>query len=185
MHEELIREWLAQDPMRMGALHLARELNLPDWCLAAGFVRNLVWDKLHGFDISTPLDDIDLVYFDPAHATREHDRRIERELAAADPDLPWSVRNQARMHARNGDAPYRSTLDAMSYWVEQETAVGVRLDDSGRIEVVATFGLDGLFDRRITPNPRKRNCATEFSARLARKNWLWRWPDLRVEAQAS
>lgn len=185
MPEELIREWMAHDPMRMRALHLARELNLPDWCLAAGFVRNLVWDKLHGFDISTPLDDIDLVYFDPAHATREHDRRIEQELGAADPDLPWSVRNQARMHARNGDAPYRSTLDAMSYWVEQETAVGVRLDGDGRIEVVSAFGLDGLFAMRITPNRRKRNSATEFSARLARKNWLWRWPELRVDAQAS
>lgn len=185
MHEELIREWMTQDPMRMRALHLAREQGLPHWYLAAGFVRNLVWDKLHGFEITTPLDDIDLVYFDPQHTTREHDRRIEQKLAAADPGLPWSVRNQARMHQRNGDAPYQSTLDAMSYWVEQETAVGVRLDGNGRIEVVSAFGLDGLFAKRITPNQRKRNSATEFSARLARKNWLWRWPDLRVEAQAS
>jgi uncharacterized protein len=185
MHEELIRAWMAQDPMRMRALHLARELDLPDWCLAAGFVRNLVWDKLHGFEIPTPLDDIDLVYFDPLHAHREHDRRIEQKLVEAEPGLPWAVRNQARMHDRNGDAPYQSTLDAMSFWVEQETAVGVRLDGSGCIEVVSAFGLDGLFAKRITPNRRKRNSATEFSARLARKNWLWRWPDLRVDAQAS
>lgn len=182
MHEELICEWLTQDPMRMRALHLARELRLPDWCIAAGFVRNLVWDRLHGFDIPTPLDDIDLVYFDPQHLAREQDRQIEQTLAAVDPSLPWSVRNQARMHERNGDAPYQSTIDAMSYWVEQETAVGARLDSSGNIEIVSAFGLDGLLARRITPNRRKRNSAMEFSARLARKNWLWIWPDLRVDA---
>ena len=180
MHEELIREWMAADPLRMRALHLARGLDLPDWCIAAGFVRNLVWDKLHAFETPTPLDDIDLIYFDPQNPSREHDRRFEQELGSIDPDLPWSVRNQARMHTRNGDAPYTSTLDAMSYWVEQETAVGVRMDGDGRIEVVSAFGTEGLFDKRITPNRRKRNSAAEFSARLARKNWLWIWPELRV-----
>jgi uncharacterized protein len=185
MHEQLIREWIAADPFRMRALRIARDLNLPDWYLAAGFVRNMVWDRLHGYETPTPLDDIDLIYFDPQRAHREYDRRIEEQLGLSDSSLPWSVRNQARMHERNGDAPYRSALDAMSYWVEQETAVGVRLEDNGRIEVVSAFGLDGLFARRITPNRRKRNSATEFSVRLARKNWLWRWPDLRVDAQAS
>jgi uncharacterized protein len=182
MQEDLIREWMADDPMRMRALRVAREMDLPDWCIAAGFVRNLVWDKLHGFEIPTPLDDIDLIYFDPARATRENDRSIELQLAAIDPGLPWSVHNQARMHERNGDTPYCSSMDAMSYWVEQETAVGVRLNRDDRIEIVAAFGLEGLFARRITPNRRKRNSAMEFSSRLARKNWLWIWPDLRVDA---
>ena len=182
MHEERIREWTAADPLRMRALHLARELGLPDWCIAAGFVRNLVWDKLHGYKEATPLEDIDLVYFDPLRASPEYDRELELRLAEAEPGLPWSVRNQARMHVRNGDAPYRSTLDAMGYWVEQETAVGIRMDDSSRLEVVSAFGLEGLFDKRITPNRRKRNSAAEFSARLARKNWLWIWPGLRVVA---
>lgn len=182
MHENLIREWMESDPMRMRALRLARALDLPDWCIAAGFVRNMVWDKLHGYNTPTPLEDIDFVYFDPCHATAEHDRRIELQLAEASPDLPWSVHNQARMHEHNGDTPYASTLDAMSYWVEQETAVGVRLDHGDCIEVIAAFELDGLFAKRITPNRRKRNSATEFSRRLARKNWLWIWPDLRVDA---
>jgi hypothetical protein len=30
----------------MAALEAARGLALPGWCLAAGFVRNLVWDRL-------------------------------------------------------------------------------------------------------------------------------------------
>lgn len=182
MQEDLIRKWMTADTLRMRALRAAREMDLPDWCIAAGFVRNLVWDKLHGFEMPTPLEDIDLIYFDPVHAGREHDRHIEVRLAAAEPGLPWSVHNQARMHERNGDVRYGSTLDAMSYWVEQETAVGVRLNRDDGIEIVTAFGLDGLFARRITPNGRKRNSAIEFSARLTRKNWLWIWPDLRVDA---
>lgn len=182
MHENLIREWITGDPFRMRALHIARELDLPDWCIAAGFVRNLVWDKLHGFEIPTPLEDIDLIYFDPAHASRDHDRDIEAQLAALDSSLPWSVHNQARMHEHNGDRPYFSSLDAMGFWVEQETAVGVRLGSNDEIEVISAFGLDGLFDKRITPNRTKRTGAAAFSARLTRKNWLWIWPELRVES---
>jgi len=182
MHEELIREWIAGDALRMQALRSARELDLPDWCIAAGFVRNLVWDKLHGYATPTPLDDIDLIYFDPACTSREHDRRLESRLGESAGDLPWSVHNQARMHERNGDAAYLSTLDAMTYWVEEETAVGVRLDAQDHIEVLSAFGLDSLFAGQITPNRNKRNIAVEFSARLTRKNWLWIWPKLRVHA---
>lgn len=180
MQEQRLREWIAADPLRMRALRIARELALPDWCIAAGFVRNLAWDKLHRFNTPTPLTDIDLLYFDPARSSREHDRALEARLAAIDRDLPWSVRNQARMHLRNEDAPYRSTLDAMTYWVELETAIGVRLDERGQIELVAPFGLDSLFAKKITPN-RKRYKPAAFSERLAKKNWLWIWPELRVD----
>lgn len=34
------------------------EATIKQW-IAAGFVRNLVWDKLHGFSSMTALDDID------------------------------------------------------------------------------------------------------------------------------
>ncbi|HYD96505.1 MAG TPA: nucleotidyltransferase family protein [Noviherbaspirillum sp.] len=181
MQEKQICDWIAADPLRMRALHIARALDLPDWCIAAGFVRNLVWDKLHGYAVPTPLDDIDLVYFDPAEATGARDRCVEEALAALDASLPWSVRNQARMHTRNDDPPYLSTADAMRYWVEQETAVGVRLEKDGALRVVAVFGLDSLLAGRITPN-RGRRKAHEFAVRLTKKDWLRKWPDLRVDA---
>ena len=41
-HECQIKQWLAGDEGRMQALRLAQQCGLPDWCLAAGFVRNLV-----------------------------------------------------------------------------------------------------------------------------------------------
>ena len=43
-----IVEIIARDPVGMEQLRAARTLALPDWCIAAGFVRNRVWDALHG-----------------------------------------------------------------------------------------------------------------------------------------
>lgn len=179
-HAETITHWLALDAPRMEALAIAADMGLPDWCLAAGFVRNLVWDRLHGFDHATPLNDLDLVYFDPEDASEARDLDIEHALRQCR-DLPWSVRNQARMHLRNGDRPYASTADAMSYWVEVETAVGARWSQTGAIALVAPFGLDALMAGTVTINA-KRPKPADFRRRVASKRWLELWPQLIVDA---
>jgi len=50
---------------------------------------------------------------DPGNATPERDIATEKQLFEEYADIPWSVHNQARMHERNGDAPYRNTEDAI------------------------------------------------------------------------
>jgi len=177
-HEAVIKHWVENDPVRMEALTIAAAQELPGWCLAAGFVRNLVWDKLHDFSLSTPLNDIDLIYFDQQDMSDSRDREIEGELRAAS-KLPWSVKNQARMHERNRDRPYTSTEDAISFWVEVETAVGASLADDGEVIIVAPFGVKPLFELSITLNP-KRPKRTDFEARIYNKQWLQTWPRLVV-----
>ena len=162
--------------MRMEALFVARSLGLSDWCLAAGFVRNLAWDKVHGYSRATPLNDIDLIYFDSENTSEAADKDLESRLKAIS-GFPWSVKNQARMHERNSDSPYASTEDAMSYWVEVETAVGATLNESNDIEIVAPFGIDVLFEYTITLN-RKRPKPKVFAQRLKEKRWLEIWPNL-------
>ncbi|WDI42180.1 nucleotidyltransferase family protein [Bremerella sp. P1] len=178
--EEIIKEWISSDPIRMRALRLASELNLSDWCIAAGFVGNLVWDKLHKKETSTPLNDFDLIYFDPQNIASMNDRQLELRLKNLT-NQPWSVKNQARMHIRNKDRPYTSTSNAMSYWVEIETAVGVKLSETGEIELVAPFGIENLFRNTITIN-RKRIKPADFYKRIESKNWLTQWPKLKVIA---
>lgn len=178
-HESQIKQWISEDEHRMEALRFARQCHLSDWCLAAGFVRNLVWDKLHGKREATPLNDIDLIYYNASHTTETMDIHYEAELHSMR-NLPWSVKNQARMHLGNGDAPYRNTCDAMSYWVEIETAVGVRLTASEALEIIAPFGLDALFSYTITLNP-KRPKLRAFDQRITEKGWLRRWPMLVVK----
>ncbi len=173
-----IKKWVTEDSERMQALSLASELCLPDWCLAAGFIRNLAWDKVHGFSTATNLNDIDLIYFDTKDVSKARDRGLEEKLRSIS-GYPWSVKNQARMHKRNLDSPYTSTSNAMTYWVEIETAVGAYLDNSGEVVIVAPFGIDPLFDCTITLNP-KRPKPVDFKKRMAEKKWLDIWPELSV-----
>lgn len=178
--ETRIKDWIKSDPGRMQALEAVSTLDLNDWCIAAGFVRNLAWDRLHQKKILTPLNDIDVIYYDPVHPDEEIDRSLERRLSAM-VKFPWSVKNQARMHERNRDKAYTSTSDAMSYWVEMETAVGVWLSSRGEVEIIAPFGIAKLFGNSITIN-HKRKKTSAFHARIKQKNWLSKWPNLKISA---
>ncbi|MEQ9721847.1 nucleotidyltransferase family protein [Yersinia alsatica] len=181
--QQQIIQWLHADPYRMRALFIARELGLHQWCLAAGFVRNLVWDKLHGYTAPTPLNDIDLVYFDEEDASEQRDLQLEKRLFQTPPfqnmPFPWSVKNQARMHLHTGRWPYTSMEDAISYWVEVETAIGAKLNNNGDIELIAPFGLDALFAKTITLNPKNGEIDT-YNQRVNSKGWLQHWPQLKL-----
>ena len=95
---------IAADPWRLECLAAVRELGLADCWIGAGFVRSLVWDHLHGHDRRTAIDDVDVLYFDARDLSREAEAAIEQRLGAVMAGVPWSVKNQARMHLRNGDA---------------------------------------------------------------------------------
>ncbi len=173
-----IVELIKQDQFRLFALECVYSLNLPQGYLAAGFVRNLVWDHLHCKQASTALNDLDVIYFDPnendANAFLEHEARLN----AMAPEFNWQVRNQARMHERNNDKPYVSAIDAMSYWPEKETAIAIRKLDDGNYECVSAFGFESLFCLQVTYNPKRQ--LNVFNNRVKSKNWLVQWPQLRV-----
>lgn len=176
-HEAALSAIMLGDPARRAALEAVRALALPDCWVGAGFVRDAVWGHLHG-DASAPIaGDVDVIWFDPARASACVDVALEQDLGSAAPGYDWSVRNQARMHLRNGDAPYRSACDAMRYWPETATAVAVRLADDGNLNVIAPFGLADLFAARLVPTAgfavRKR---TIFDRRVEQKRWLERYP---------
>ena len=82
------------------------------------------------------------------------------------------------MHIRNGDAPYKNTLDAMSYWPEKETAVGACLNDDGSISIISAFGIESLFSGKVSYN-NKRSQAV-FMERVISKKWLETWPQLQI-----
>lgn len=176
---------LRADATRMRLLAAVEDLCLPDCWIGAGFVRALVWDHLHG-RASSPLDtDVDVVWFDPAHATAAIDRELEAVLTAHDATVAWSVTNQARMHGHNSDDPYASTEDALRHWPETATAVAVR-QAVGRLEILAPFGLADLFAMTIRPTPPFRGARMSIvRQRAGNKRWLERWPLARMTEAAS
>ena len=174
---------VAADTWRMAALTAVAELGLPDCWIGAGFARGAVWDRLHGYTSRTPLDDIDVVYFDPETRNPAAEAALERRLGEYLPGLPWEVRNQARMHLRNGDPPYRSSADALAHWLETPTAVALRLNRAGGLELLAPFGTGDLFDMVVRPTPHARTHAhrlTAYRERVEKKNWLAKWPKMRI-----
>ena len=178
---ERLEAILRQAPLRLQALEIVRPLDLPDWAIGAGFIRAAVWDAMSGFTTASAVDDIDVLYFDPGDLRPEREMEIEKRLRDINPTLPWSVRNQARMHIRNSDNPYASTADALRFWLETPTCVAVRIDTDGRFTIMAPYGLTDLFALAIHPTPRGRVRHTEYTARIAEKKWHERWPNVTVE----
>jgi hypothetical protein len=170
---------ITQDPVAMIQLRAVRRLGLPDWCIAAGFVRNRVWDHLHGIVPAREPADIDVLYFDAGDLSKERESEHERRLAELMPGLPWQVRNQARMHVWKDLPPHRDTADAMIYWLETVTAVGVRLEHDDSLTVVSPLGTDDLLGLCCQPTAFGRTRRDEYEARITAKRWREMWPKVR------
>ena len=178
---EQLADLLWGDPYRIRCLQAVQVLPVAGAWIGAGFVRNLVWDAAAG--VRTELDDVDVLWFQ-GDGDRGRDAVLEGMLRSVLPDVPWSVRNQARMHDRNGDAPYDSVSHAMEHWPETATAVAVRLDEDGALDVLAPFGLMDLFGLRVRPTPYMVSRADRravFAGRSVSKRWEARWPGVVVE----
>ena len=179
-HRKFVADTMRSSAWHFEALEIVRQLGLADWAIGAGFVRNAAWDRLHGFAAMTPLNDIDVLYFDPEDLSIEKDMQIEEVLFAADPGRPWSVHNQARMHVRNNDRPYRSTADAISFWLETATGVAVSLDHADDLSVIAPFGLTDLIAMRSRPTDAGSIRLDQYRERMISKDWPGTWPQVTV-----
>lgn len=175
-----VRRIVMSDAWSLQVLEIVRELALPDWAIGAGFVRSLVWDGLARHTVRTPLPDIDVLFYDAGDLATEVEREVEIRLREVRSDLPWSARNQARMHLRNGDAPYFDTSDAIAHWLKTPTAVAVRLEVDGGLTVLAPLGLEDLFALTVSPTEAGFRRIKQYRARVESKGWAERWPGIRV-----
>jgi hypothetical protein len=171
---------IASDKWMMEILHLVKQLELPDWWIGAGFVRNKIWDVLHGYNQRTALNDVDVIYFDPANIDQKIQDAHWQKLVDARPEINWSVKNQAAMHLYNGDAPYASSTDALSKWVETPTCIGVSLDKQDQLILTAPHGIEDLINLRVTMNPDYTRDPERYKERVQKKNWQTLWPKLKI-----
>ncbi|PWV90958.1 hypothetical protein DFQ01_1398 [Paenibacillus cellulosilyticus] len=174
-----LRQCIECHPGIMRDLRLVQTLGLPDWYIAAGYIRSIVWDELHGYEPGDRHDDIDVIYYEPSDCSEAKEKELEEQLKQKTGNPKWSVKNQARMHIRNGDAPYESAADAMSLWPETATAVGVRLDEADKLHIAAPYGLADLFNVVLRRSPRFEN-RTYYLQRMRAKQWHQHWPKLQV-----
>ncbi|WP_055108007.1 nucleotidyltransferase family protein [Paenibacillus ihumii] len=173
--EGQLKQWIMDCEPLLSDLHTLRRRGLPECYIAAGYIRGYVWDRLHGYAFRSRHDDIDVIYFDPYHCEEERDLALEAQFISETGNQRWSVKNQARMHLRNGAAPYRSTLDAMSRWPETATAIGVRLTAEDELELCAPHGLDDLMGMVVRRSPLFAD-RQYYLERVRAKKWLQHWP---------
>ncbi len=151
--EQDIIKLIQNDSWMMEILQTARSLQLPDWWICAGFVRSKIWDVLHGYEVRTPTPDIDIIYFDPLHISEATEKELENKLKSIDSTIPWSVKNQARMHVVNNMPPYSSSVDAISKFPETATALGVTLDEEENVVLTAPCGIEDVLALQVKPTP--------------------------------
>jgi uncharacterized protein len=175
-----IVDLILDDPFRRAVIEAARSLGLRDGAIGAGFVRQPVWDHLHGYQPSEKFADIDVLYFNALDTSPLADLRFEKELAQRLPGVPWSVKNQARMHLRNGEHPYRDTEDAIAHWLERSTAVAVALPSRAPKPLLAPYGVDDLLNLILAPTPSGTQRAQAYRDRLREKRMHVRWPKITV-----
>lgn len=183
LNEKDIISLIENDPWRMKILKTVKPLNLPDWWIGSGFVRNKVFDYLHKYTKNTPPGDIDVVYFDPKNIQEETEKEYEKILRSKDPKINWSVKNLARMHIVNGDPPYSSSIDAISHWPETVTAVAVTLDDNNNVIFEAPLGKEDLVTMNVHPSPTfasRKESMDKYRNRVTQKEWARKWPKLVI-----
>lgn len=174
---------LRRNQWLMDALALCRDRLPVTAYIGAGAIRNAVWDHAHGY-APAPGGDLDVVFHDPLLAP-DADAGFAHILRAACPGIDWELTNQAHVHAwyptyfGKHVAPLTSLAQAVATWPDTATAVAVRLQTDGELDVVAPFGLDDLFDLVLRWNP-ERVSVDDFRARIHDKQWLRRWPRLRI-----
>lgn len=179
-----LRTLVCSSPILMRALRAARTVDLPDWLIGAGVIRDRVWDHPHGFT-PAPSKDVDLAFFDSLALGSERERSVQREVTAEAPDISWDVTNQAAVHLCYPQVfgvevePLTSCADAVATWPETSTAIGVRLLADDGIQVVAPLGLDDLFGLICRRNPR-RVTEEQYLRRVERLQVAKRWPRVQI-----
>jgi uncharacterized protein len=167
---------LSASPPHRALLALLAAQRAEAW-LAAGFVRDAVWDALAG---RTPdparCRDLDVVYL--GASAREEEAMLAARLAQHAPGHAWEVRDQARMARQAGQPRPADLTEALALWPETATAVAARLCD-GRVQVLAPHGVADLLAGLVRPTPAHAGTGL-VTSRAAQKGWLLRWPFLRL-----
>lgn len=181
--EKTIISLIREDKWMMEILECTKSLNLPDWWICAGFIRSKIWDVLHDFGERTALSDIDVIYFDPINIDVLQEKKIEEQLKCLIPNIPWSVKNEARMHVKSNMTPYFSSVDAISKFPETATALGVKLDEKDNVILTAPYGIRDVINLEVKPTPyfiESEERAEIYDGRITIKNWKSTWNKIKV-----
>ena len=183
MTEDDLKDLLCGVPQIMEILTIIRNLALADSCLAAGCIRNLIWNFLSGKSLFDEHTDVDVIFFDQA-ISYEETQALAEQLKRNYPNYDWELKNQAHMHLHNPNTPpYLNSSDAIARFPETCTAIGAFLTDMDQLTIVAPYGLADIVSFIVRPTPYFTETPDKlaiYRARLTKKNWQEKWPNLKI-----
>lgn len=77
-YADKLEKLIYENSLRMDILRAVNYITTYDLWIGAGFIRNLVWDNMHGIDIHHD-SDIDILWFDKS-VDQDEDIKIENKL---------------------------------------------------------------------------------------------------------
>ena len=181
MHSsEDIIKFIQSDDWMMTLLTTLKSVDEPDCWIAAGAIRNPIWAHLHGVKFFPEKEnDVDVIFYDSSDLSLSKEVAYETRLKSLVPSANWEVRNQARMHLRNGDKPYRDCFNALEHWAETPTAIGARLV-SDKVELLVPYGVTDLLGLIVRQTPKFITKKQIYDDRIEEKQWRSKWPLLTI-----
>jgi uncharacterized protein len=147
-----LQKILIESPVGL-VLPAITKLNLPNWWLAGGAVRNTVWRYLYPDDCNLVINDFDIAFFN-LDGDRNEELFAKQKITQEFPSYEFDIKNQASFTRwRQGTHIFMSTEDAIAQWLHTATSVSVRLDSQGEWEFFTPYGLDDLFNGVIRATP--------------------------------
>ncbi|MFZ1635474.1 MAG: nucleotidyltransferase family protein [Chitinophagales bacterium] len=144
--------------------------------LTGGSLRNIIWNNLHYYSEEYELEDCDIIFYNSTELTKDYEESIKNRLEYLNPNFKWSVKNQARMHIRNGHAPYNGIYGALKAF--PETCSAVAIDQN--LNIVAPYGLNDLYNLTVSPTQFCiDNEIAVYDRRLRQKKWINKWMHLK------
>lgn len=125
-----------------------------------------------------------MIYYDSTNIGEKVERAFEDKLKKQLRTIPWSVKNQARMHIANNIPPYRSSVDAISKFPETATALGVKLDEEDKIILTAPHGIEDVVNMKVAPTPffsASKERMQIYEQRVRNKDWQEIWRKVKKE----
>jgi len=177
--EMIVREqsWL------MNCLRLVRDLNLPDWYIMGGTIRNMVWNYMHNYPTDLHQNDIDIFYFDELDMEGKKEVISKKLLISKNKDFQWDVVNQARVHLFKIIPNRRKVVssgESIAFCSETASCVGIRLEKDDSLTICAPHDLSDLFNLVLRSVPEPYTLIELYERRLKEKGWFEKWPKLQV-----
>ncbi len=185
-NEDLFITLALANPHNQTLLERLRDLDLPDCWLVSGCLVHSVWNRLSNNPPGYGINDYDVFYFEDVDLSWEAEDKVIRKCAAhfADLNIRVEVRNQARVHLwyeqKFGQAysPLQSSCESIDRFLTTTTAIGLRLDQNGSIEIYSLAGVEDALNKIVRPNKWAARLPDRYLHKAAR--WKKIWPEIEI-----